>query len=183
MSQVTAELNYLRISPRKVREVADLLKGLDVEIAQNQLRYITRKSAKPLLKLLNSAVANAQHNFGLDKKYLYIKNIIVNEGIKLKRYKPKGFGLTMPIQRKTSHIKIVLEELGEREKRKRDIILAERRKIEIEKFEEKKKKELKEEKKESEKKSLREEKRKISKKEFFGRIGKFGKKLFQRKSI
>ena len=130
MTQISAQLNYLRISPRKVRAVADLIRGQDVDLAQAELRYVTKRSAKQILKLLNSASANAKSNLGLDKNYLYIKEIIVNEGPKLKRFKPKGFGMVMPIQKKTSHIKIVLAELSGEKKKKKETALAKLPKVE-----------------------------------------------------
>jgi large subunit ribosomal protein L22 len=87
-----------------------LIKGLDVTAAKSQLDHLVKRSAKPISKLLDSAVANAANNFGLVRENLFIKDIIVNEGIKLKRFRPKGFGTVSPIQKKTSSIKIVLEE-------------------------------------------------------------------------
>jgi large subunit ribosomal protein L22 len=108
--QVTAQLKNLRIAPRKVRPVSDLIKGLDVSAAKSQLDHLIKKSARPILKLLDSAAANARSNFGLIKENLFIKDIIVNEGIKLKRFRPKGFGSVSPIHKKTSSIKIILEE-------------------------------------------------------------------------
>lgn len=107
--QVTAKLNYLRIAPRKVRLLARELKGMDVALAQDRLHYLAKRAQKPLAKLLDSAVANARHNFGLAKEVLWIKDIVVNEGLKLKRYRAKGFGLSMPIQKKTSQITLVLQ--------------------------------------------------------------------------
>ncbi len=108
--QVSASLKRLRISPRKVRGVSDILKGLDAVAAKHQLNYFAKKSSAPLSKLLDSAMSNAHNNFGLVKDNLYIKDIIVNEGAKLKRFRPKGFGMTSPIEKKTSHIRIILEE-------------------------------------------------------------------------
>ena len=108
--QVVAQLNNLRISPRKVRLVARVLKGMDAMAAKHQLDYIIKKSSNPISKLLDSAIANGHNSFGLVKENLFIKNIVVNEGPKLKRFKPKGFGMASPIEKKTSHIKIVLEE-------------------------------------------------------------------------
>src|SRR3989344_1411184 len=157
MAAVSAQLNNLRISPRKVRAVADLIKGLDADMARAQLQYITRRPARHFLKLLDSALSNAQHNSGLDKNYLYIKEIIVNEGMKLKRYKPKGFSLTMPIQKKTSHIKIVLAELSEEKRKKKAELIARMPKVEERKEEKgKEKKEIKaEQKPKTEKPSLK----------------------------
>lgn len=108
--QVRAELRQLRISPRKVRLVAGLLKGLDVAHARYQLDTVVKKSSTPMLKLLNSAVANATNNFNLEETNLFVKEVNVDEGIKLKRFRPKGFGRTSPIEKKTSHIRIILEE-------------------------------------------------------------------------
>ncbi len=184
MPQIIAKLNYLRISPRKVRAVVDLVNGLDIDLAQAQLKYSAKDAALPVLKLLNSAVSNAQNNLGLDKRFLYIKEIIVNEGMKLKRYKPKGFGLAMPIQKKTSHIKIVLDELPEAKKKKKEEILAK-----VPKFEETKSQPKTEEKTE-EKKEMKPEKPKAKKelekgykKGAFGGIKTLGRRLFRRKSI
>jgi len=107
---VTAKLNYLRIAPRKVRLLADLIRGKMVKDAQTTLSFIVKKSATPLLKLLNQAVANAQNNFQLDANNLYISKITVDEGPKLKRWRPRARGQTYEIQKKTSHITIVLDE-------------------------------------------------------------------------
>ena len=108
--QVTAQLNNLRISPRKVRLVARVIKGMDAMVAKHQLDYIIKKSSKHISKLLDSAMANAHNGSGLVKENLFIKDVIVNGGPKLKRFRPKGFGMASPIEKKTSHIKIVLEE-------------------------------------------------------------------------
>ena len=110
MTEVTAQLNRLRLAPRKVRSVANLIKGKDVVKVSSQLDHLIKKPAPHLKKLLNSAVANAENNFNMVKENLYIKDLIVNEGVKLKRFQPKGFGRASEIQKKTSHIKIVLAE-------------------------------------------------------------------------
>ena len=108
--QISASLNNLRIAPRKVRLVAMTLKGMDAFAAKNQLDYLAKRSSAHLSKLIDSAIANAHNNLGLVKDNLFIKEIIVNEGKKLKRFRPKGFGMASPIEKKTSHIKIILEE-------------------------------------------------------------------------
>lgn len=108
--EVKAQLKNLRISPRKVRLVSGMLKGADATTARAQLEYLVKKSARPMAKLLESAMANAHSNLGLVKENLFIKNIIVNEGTKLKRFRPKGFGSASPLEKKTSHITIVLDE-------------------------------------------------------------------------
>ncbi|OGN03895.1 MAG: 50S ribosomal protein L22 [Candidatus Yanofskybacteria bacterium RIFCSPHIGHO2_01_FULL_44_17] len=108
--QVISQLNNLRISPRKVRLVARVIKGLDAIAAKYQLDYIIKRSSKPISRLLDSALANAHNNFGLARENLFIKDIVVNEGPKLKRFRPKGFGMTSPLEKKTSKIKIILDE-------------------------------------------------------------------------
>ena len=114
---VTAKLRYLRIAPRKVRLMADLIKGKKVQDAQNILNFTVRKSAQPLLKLLNSAVASASHNFQMEPTNLYISKVLVNEGPKLKRWRPRARGQAFEIQKKTSHITIVLDEIEKRAKK------------------------------------------------------------------
>ncbi len=109
--KVDAKLNYLRISPRKVRLVADLIRGRRVSEAENRLSFTTKKATKPLGKLLNSAIANAEHNFDLNKDNLYISEIRVDQGPTLKRWRPRARGATNQIQKKTSHVTIVLEEI------------------------------------------------------------------------
>ena len=108
--QVKAQLNNLRIAPRKVRLVAKPLRGMSVERAEAQLNFIVKRSSVHLAKLLKSAVSNAENNFGLVKENLFIKDLIVNEGIKMKRYMPRAMGQAGAIEKKSSHIRVVLEE-------------------------------------------------------------------------
>jgi large subunit ribosomal protein L22 len=109
--EVVAKLNYLRISARKVRLVVDLIRGKKVEQAQNILRFTSKRAALPLEKLLKSAMANAKNNFGLDENNFYISKILVNDGPKLKRFMPRARGQAYEIQKKTSHIVLVLKEI------------------------------------------------------------------------
>ena len=108
--QITAQLKNLRITPRKVRLISGLTQRIGCNGGKSQLDHLVKKSSKPISKLLDSAIANAHNNFGLVKENLFVKDIIVNEGMKLKRFRPKGFGSTSPILKRTSHIKIILEE-------------------------------------------------------------------------
>jgi large subunit ribosomal protein L22 len=108
--QITAKLKNLRIASRKVRLISDLIKGLDAIAAKSQLDHLIKKSSKPISKLLDSALANAHNNFGLVKENLFIKDVIVDEGMRLKRFRPKGFGSTSPILKRTSCVKMILEE-------------------------------------------------------------------------
>ena len=108
--EVKAQLNGLRIAPRKVRAVTNLLKGKDVVYALNQMEFFMKRPVLPLMKLLNSAVANAENNFSMVKSNLYIKEFLVDEGIKLKRFRPKAQGRAGEIQKKTSKVRLVLDE-------------------------------------------------------------------------
>ena len=117
--KVTAKLRYLRIAPRKVRQVADLICGKTVEQAQTILNFARKRAALPLLKLLNSAIANAHHNFQLEKENLYIRELRVDEGPKLKRWRPRARGQAFEIQKKTSHVTLVLEEIEKKPKKRK----------------------------------------------------------------
>jgi len=109
--EVTAKLRHLRIAPRKVREVADLIRGKKAEEAQTLLGFLIRKSANPMLKLLKGAIASAHHDFQLEQSNLYISKITVDEGPKLKRWRPASRGRSAPIMKRTSHITIILDEI------------------------------------------------------------------------
>lgn len=109
--KVIAKLNYLHIAPRKVRLVADLIRGKKVTESQRILDFTTKRASLPLKKLLNSAIANAKNNFQLEADNLKIAKLLVNEGPKLKRWRPRARGQAYEIQKKTSHITLVLEEI------------------------------------------------------------------------
>ncbi len=117
---VKANLKYLRTSPRKVRLVADLIRGRSVEDADKILMFIVKKSSDPLVKLLRSAVSNAEHNFGLERKNLYVAEIKVDGGPTLKRFMPRARGSVSPIHKKTSHISLVLKERGEEQNKRKE---------------------------------------------------------------
>lgn len=103
-----AFLKDYRQSPRKVRIVADLLRGKDVSNAKVILETTVKRSAVPIKKLLDSAVANAKNNEKADEKNLFVKEIQVNEGPTMKRYRPRARGSAHPIRKRTSRILIVL---------------------------------------------------------------------------
>jgi len=113
----TAKLRYLRIAPRKVRLVADLIRGKRVTEAQALLRFLSKRASLPLAKLLKSATDSAKNNLQLEENNLYISKITVDEGPKLKRWQPRARGQAYEIQKKTSHITITLDELEKRPKR------------------------------------------------------------------
>ncbi|MCA9364301.1 MAG: 50S ribosomal protein L22 [Candidatus Moranbacteria bacterium] len=106
--RVEARLDTLPISPRKVRLVADAIKGLDVSMAVFYLEQEARRAMLPLLKLLKSAMANAEHNYGLDKTKLYVYDIQVGDGVRMKRYMPRAYGRASQILKRTSHVRLVL---------------------------------------------------------------------------
>jgi len=108
--EITAKLNYLHISPRKVRLVADLIRGKQIEEAHNLLRFTVKKASDPMLKLLMQAQANAKNNFKIDPSILYISKVTVDEGPKYKRWRARARGRAAEIQKKTSHITMILTE-------------------------------------------------------------------------
>ena len=107
-TQYTAKLSFLRMAPRKVRSVGDLIKGLPVNEAEAQLLMQTRRPAKTLLKLLRSAVANAKNNKVHDVQHLFVSSVSVDGGPMLKRMLPRARGSASPIQKKMSHVTLVL---------------------------------------------------------------------------
>lgn len=109
--QIKASANKIRVAPRKARLVAGLVRGLKTDLAINQLEYSIKKSSKPILKLIKSALANAENNYSLNKDNFFIKEIKVNEGPTLKRWMPRAQGRATPLRRKMSHIELVLQEI------------------------------------------------------------------------
>ncbi|NTW14052.1 MAG: 50S ribosomal protein L22 [Candidatus Moranbacteria bacterium] len=108
--QVTARLNNLQVAPRKVRLVAKSIVGMSASAAMTELSKQVKRSSEPMSKLLGSAVANAEHNFGLDPTNLFVLSVVVGDGARLKRWKPRAFGRAAEILRRQSNIILVLEE-------------------------------------------------------------------------
>lgn len=108
--EVRAKARYIRMSPRKVRLVIDVVRGLDVDKARNQLQFMNKAAAKPVLKLIDSAVANAEHNFKMKSDNLFIKSITADGGPTLYRWKPRARGRAAPIRKRTTHIIVALDE-------------------------------------------------------------------------
>lgn len=106
--EVKATLKYLRIAPRKVRLLTDLIRGKKVEKARTLLNFSLKRGSQPLRKLLEGAIANARHNFQLEEEDLWISEIKVDEGPKLKRWRARARGRAAEIQKKTSHISLIL---------------------------------------------------------------------------
>ncbi len=111
--KVKVKLNGLRISPSKVRLVADLIRGCRVAEALVRLNSAAKRSAGPLEKLLLSGIAAAEHNFGLDKDNLYVYNVIVNEGMTMKRWLPRAHGRATKLLKRTSKVELTLAEVEE----------------------------------------------------------------------
>lgn len=114
----SAKLRYLRITPRKVRLVADLVRGKTVKRAQSLLSFTQKKATLHFSKLLKQAVANARDNFQVDEKNLYISEILVNEGPSRKKRFPRARGSSDIIHKRTSHVMIVLDEIEKAAKKK-----------------------------------------------------------------
>jgi len=116
--EVKVKLNNLRTAPRKTRLVADLVRGKTLAQAQSILSFTVNKTAKDILKLINSAAATAKHDFHLDESNLLVSKIMVDEGPKLKRFFPMSRGRAYPIMKRTSHIVVVLGEASPIEEKK-----------------------------------------------------------------
>jgi len=108
--EVKATAKYMRISAQKVRRIVDGIKGKPAELGLNALKFMPQKSAGMLEKILRSAIANADQNAELDVDSLVIKNIIVNEGPTLKRFRARARGRGSRILKRTSHITVIVAE-------------------------------------------------------------------------
>ncbi len=191
--QVTAKLNNLRIAPRKSKIVADLIKGLDVDEAFDQLDVHVKRTSPHLKKLLASAIANGENNLGIDRNNMYILNVRVGEGVTLKRWRARAFGRAGRILKRTSKIEIILEERveGKGRKTKEQIEKEKKERIQIKKKlkkeKEKKEKEEAKKKKVTSKKIKTERKEELKKEEktVTEKKGEKGwvKKVFRRKSM
>lgn len=109
MAQVKAIAKGVRMSPRKVGVVASLVRGRTVEDALVILSHTPRRAALPVVKVIQSARANAEHNHNVKADSLQIVEISVTAGPRLKRYRPASHGRALPFQRKTSHIRVIVE--------------------------------------------------------------------------
>ncbi len=107
---VTASLQNYRQSPRKVRLVANLIKGKRVPEALSTLKFVTKRATSPLARLVSSAAANAKNNFNLNPETLFIKEMRVDVGATLKRRMSRARGMAYPINKRTSHVTLVLAE-------------------------------------------------------------------------
>ena len=108
-----AQAKHIRQSPYKVRRVLDLVRGLPVDEARIVLEFTNRKAAGTIIKVLDSAVANAEHNFALDADELFVSEAYADEGPTLKRWRPRARGRATKIRKRTSHITIIVAETEE----------------------------------------------------------------------
>ncbi|HEY4504062.1 MAG TPA: 50S ribosomal protein L22 [Candidatus Paceibacterota bacterium] len=116
---ITASLKNFRQSPRKVRSVANLVRGKFVSQALDTLNFLDKKAADPLCGLLKSAIANAKNNYNIEKDKLIIKELRVDVGYILKRRMPRARGMAYPINKRTSHILLVLAPIREKKENKK----------------------------------------------------------------
>ena len=117
---VTATLKNYRQSARKVRAVVDEVRGKSANEAIAKLSFIPNRASLPVKKLIESAVANAKHNHNMDPDSLFIKTIVVNEGLTMKRWVPKARGTAHPIRKRTSQVVVTLDGVESKKKIKEE---------------------------------------------------------------
>ena len=108
-TEARAIAKNVRVTPRKVRLVIDLVRGLNVKEALGILANLNRAASEPVSKLIKSAAANATNNFGMDEDALYIAEIYANEGLRMKRYLPRAKGSASGLVKRASHITVVVK--------------------------------------------------------------------------
>lgn len=111
--EARAIAKYVRISPLKVNFICEEIRGKQVDEALVMLQFTPKRGAKELSKVLNSAIANAENNFNLDRDELYVKEAYANDGPTMKRYRPQARGMAHPINKRSSHIGVVVAEIEE----------------------------------------------------------------------
>jgi large subunit ribosomal protein L22 len=107
--EVRAKAKYIRMSPRKVKLMVDLVRGMAAGQALTMLGFSTKAAARPVAKVIRSAVANAEENYGLSPDELYVAQIYADEGPTLKRGRPGPRGRFKPILKRSTHITVVLD--------------------------------------------------------------------------
>jgi large subunit ribosomal protein L22 len=110
IKQAYAKVTDVRISPRKVRIVVDLIRGKDVEDALAILKFLPKRASEVVGKVVRSAAANAEHNFELDRDRLFVSQAFVDVGPTLKRFHPRQRGQAFQIKKRSSHITVVVRE-------------------------------------------------------------------------
>lgn len=123
--EIKASLNDLRMSPRKVRLVIDLIRKMPVDAALAQLKFTNKLATEPVAKMIESAIANGVNTYGLDRSNLFIKEIRSDEGTTLKRWMPKAHGRATVIRKRGAHVVVVLGEIVDSGKHEKKVIKAE----------------------------------------------------------
>ena len=111
--EARAQARFIRVTPRKARRVVDLIRGLPAAEAQAVLRFAPQRASEPVGKVLASAIANAEHNNRLDADTLFVSKAWVDEGPTLKRFRPRAQGRAYRVNKRTSHITVVVESRDE----------------------------------------------------------------------
>ncbi len=109
--EARAVAKYIRISPRKMKFVCDMVRGKHVDEALAILKFHPSKGAKILEKVINSTIANAENNFDMDREKLFVSEVYANQGPTLKRWRPRAKGAAYKILKRTSHIGAVVKEI------------------------------------------------------------------------
>ena len=108
--EATAKATYVRISPRKVQIVLDLIRNQPADKAMAILQYTPKAACEPVMKVLKSAMANAENNNNMDREGLYVAECFANKGPTMKRIHPRAQGRAYRIEKRTSHITVILDE-------------------------------------------------------------------------
>jgi len=122
--EVKASVKHLKMSPRKVRLVIDLIRKMPVDTALNQLKFTNKKATGPVSKLIKSAIANGVNTFSLSQDNLYIKEIRSDEGVTLKRWMPRAHGRATSLRKRGCHLSLVLAEIKESGKKEKKVVKA-----------------------------------------------------------
>ncbi|HEV8650451.1 MAG TPA: 50S ribosomal protein L22 [Actinomycetes bacterium] len=107
--EVKAQARFVRVTPFKARRVVDLIRGQHVEEARRILQFTPRAAALPVKKVLDSAIANAEHNHQLAADTLFVSRAFVDEGPTLKRFRPRALGRAYRVRKRTSHITVIVD--------------------------------------------------------------------------
>lgn len=110
--EIESKAMQVRISARKARLVGKVLKGLKTEEALHSLRFLDKKAAPLISKVIKAAMSDAKNNFKLDENRLKIKEVVIEDGSVLKRWKARSRGMAHPIKKRSAHIKVTLEEVS-----------------------------------------------------------------------
>jgi len=123
--EIKASINDLRMSPRKVRLVIDLIRKMPVDAALAQLKFTNKLATEPVAKMIESAIANGVNTYGLDRNNLFIKEIRSDEGTTLKRWMPKAHGRATVIRKRGAHVMVVLGEIADSGKHEKKVVKTE----------------------------------------------------------